>query len=230
MKYTVLITLLAFCLAPLTLQAQHLQQDRLTAAVTTQEASARDGYWAAPDVYGTPLIIKLARQGNIHTLQGLTKYPLTGKFLLVTDSYGNNILHVAKNADTVQALALLLRHFYGAQATQKITRLANATNKLGERPLNAQINAAHADTFRPIYAYTALKQKNDAARNRLSRLRGMNETIFAQNKAIYCADIQAESTANGITLLQAARTQAAYHPHMDAFAHKLETLIPCLAD
>ncbi len=229
MKHIIFITLFAFCAAPLTLQAHPLQQDRLNAAVA-HAAAANDDYWTTPDAYGTPLIIKLARQGNVSTLQSLAKYPLSGKFLLATDPYGNNILHVAKNADTVQALASLLRHFYGPQAAQKITRLANATNKLGERPLNAQINAAHADTFRPIYAYTALKQKNDSARNRLSRLRGTNESIFAQNKAIYCADIQAESSANGITLLQAAQAQAAYHPHMGAFAHKLAGLIPCLAD
>lgn len=229
MKHIILITLFAFCAAPLTLQAHPLQQDRLNAAVA-HAAAANDDYWTTPDAYGTPLIIKLARQGNVSTLQSLAKYPLSGKFLLVTDPYGNNILHVAKNADTVQALASLLRHFYGPQAAQKITRLANATNKLGERPLNAQINAAHADTFRLIYTYTTLKQKNDSARNRLSRLRGTNEAIFAQNKAIYCADIQAESSANGITLLQAAQAQAAYHPHMGAFAHKLAGLIPCLAD
>ena len=229
MKHIIFITLFAFCVAPLTLQAHPLQQDRLNAAVA-HAAAANDDYWTTPDAYGTPLIIKLARQGNVSTLQSLAKYPLSGKFLLVTDPYGNNILHVAKNADTVQALASLLRHFYGPQAAQKITRLANATNKLGERPLNAQINAAHADTFRLVYAYTTLKQKNDSARNRLSRLRGTNEAIFAQNKAIYCADIQAESSANGITLLQAAQAQAAYHPHMGAFAHKLAGLIPCLAD
>ena len=229
MKRTILITLFALCVAPLTLQAQPLQQARLTAAVA-HAAAANDDYWSAPDAYGTPLIIKLARQGNVSALQSLTQYPLSGKFLLATDPYGSNILHVAKNADTVQALALLLRHFYGPHAAQKITRLANATNKLGERPLNAQINAAHADTFRLIYAYTSLKQKNDSARNRLSRLRGTNEAIFVQNKAIYCADIQAESSANGITLLQAAQAQAAYHPHMGAFAHKLAGLIPCLAD
>ena len=229
MKHIIFITLLAFCAAPLTLQAHPLQQDRLNAAVA-HAAAANDDYWTTPDAYGTPLIIKLARQGNVSTLQRLAKYPLSGNFLLVPVPYGNNILHVPKNADTVQALASLLRHFYGPQAAQKITRLANATNKLGERPLNAQINAAHADTFRLIYAYTTLKQKNDSARNRLSRLRGTNEAIFAQNKAIYCADIQAESSANGITLLQAAQAQAAYHPHMGAFAHKLAGLIPCLAD
>ena len=225
------VFLVAMFLLPLALHAQpshSLRQDRLTATVAAQTAAAADTYWSTPDAYGTPRIIKLARQGDVKTLLNLANYPLSGQFLLATDVYGNNLFHVAKNADTIHAVSSLLRHFYGAKALQKITQLANAANQLGERPLNAQINAAHADTFRPLYAYTTLKQKNDTARSQLARLRGSDERLFVQHQNIYCQDIINASSANGVTLLQAAQAQVPYHPQMAAVAAKISQVIPCL--
>lgn len=217
---------------PVTLCAQHpaVSETRLSAALNAKTALGADAYLSAPDAYGTPLVLKLARQGDVKTLVNLAKSPAGGQFLLVTDKYGNNLFHVAKNADTVQAVASLFRRFYGAKATQKITQLANARNKLGEAPLNAQINAAHTDTFRPIYAYTTLKQKNDTARNQLSRLRGADAGIFNQNKAIYCAEVISASSAGGKTLLQSAQAQIPYHPEMAPLAQTISRVLPCLAE
>ena len=232
MKHSILSFTCFIFLFSSALYAQHtpVLASRLEATVESQKRVSTDAYWSAPDIYGTPRVLKLARQGDVNTLRSLTKYPLSGQFLLTTDSYNNNLFHVAKDADTVQAIALLLRHFYGAKATQKITQLANANNALGERPLNAQINAAHTDTFRLIYRYTTLKQKNDIARRRLTRLHGSDPRIFAQHKAIYCQDIIQASSANGVTLLQAAQAQVAYHPQMAPLASKISRLLPCLAE
>ena len=201
---------------------------RLAAALATQTTHGMDAYLSAPDEYGTPLIIKLARQGDVKTLQSLTQYPAEGKFLLVTDRYGNNLFHVAKNADTVQVIASLIRRYYGAKAPRKIEQLADARNQMGETPLHAQINAAHSDTFRPIYAYTSLKKKNNVARTQLSRLHGMDERILAQHKAIYCQGIVSAGSANGITLLQAAQAQTAYNPQMAQVANTIRRILPCL--
>ena len=231
MKKVFTALILSFILVPgaLAIEPAHHRVDdlRLAAALAAQTSQGMDAYLSTPDAYGTPLIIKLARQGDVKTLQSLTQYPADGKFLLVTDNYGNNLFHVAKNADTVQAVASLIRRYYGAKAARKIEQLADARNQLDETPLHTQINAAHTDTFRPIYTYTSLKKKNDAARTQLARLHGMDERIFAQHKAIYCQDIMSAGSANGITLLQAAQAQIPYNPQMAQVAATLSRVLPC---
>ena len=232
MKHTIAAFIFSFILLPGMLCAQaapSAENIRLAAALAAQTSKGIDTFLSAPDAYGTPLIIKLARQGDARTLVSLSQYPADGKFLMVTDKYGNNLFHVAKNADTVQAVASLIRRYYGAKTAQKIAQLVDARNKLGETPLLAQINAAHADTFRPIYAYTSLKKKNDAARNQLARLHGADERIVAQHKTIYCRDIIAAGSANGMTLLQAAQAQIPYNPQMAQVAGAIHRILPCLA-
>lgn len=232
-KAQTLFILLIALFVPVILQAQHnhtIDTARLTRLLEARATEGVDSLLSAPDSYGTPLVIKLARQGEVQTLLSLTQYPSEGKFLFATDKYGNNLFHVAKNADTVQAIASLVRRFYGNNASKQIARLADTPNLLGERPLNAQINAAHADTFRPIYTYTSLKKKNDVARAQLSRLHGADERIFKQNKTIYCQDITAASSAGGQTLLQAAQAQITYHPQMEEVAQMIERIFPCLSD
>ena len=219
-----------FLPAALCAQRHAVSEFRLLQTVNARTAAGAEAYLSAPDAYGTPLVLKLARQGDVQTLVNLANSPTTGQFLLATDKYGNNLFHVAKNADTVQAVASLLRRFYGARASQKIIQLANARNQLGEAPLNAQINAAHTDTFRPIYAYTVLKQKNDTANNQLARLRGADVAIFNQHKAIYCAEVIAASSAGGKTLLQSAQAQIPYHPDMAPLAQTIVRTLPCLTE
>ena len=232
MKHTFMAFIFSFFFLPGVLFAQpahRVDSIRLTAALSAQTTQGIDNYLSDPDEYGTPLIIKLARQGDVKTLQSLTQYPADGKFLLATDKYGNNLFHVAKNADTVQAVSSLIRRYFGAKTIRKIEQLADARNKLGETPLHAQINAAHTDTFRPIYTYTSLKKKNDAARAQLARLNGMDERIQAQHKAIYCQDILAAGSSNGMTLLQAAQAQIPYNPQMTKVANTIARVLPCLA-
>ncbi len=210
-------------------QATHtVDSARLAAALTLRTNQGADNYLSTPDEYGTPLILKLARQGDVKTLLTLTQYPCEGKFLLATDKYGNNLFHVAKNADTVHAVSSLIRHFYGAKAPRHIAALADARNSFSETPLHAQINAAHTDTFRPLYMHTTLKKKNDVARNQLARLQGADERIVAQHKAIYCQDIVVAGSANGITLWQAAQAQIPYNPQMAHVSGMIGRVLPCL--
>ncbi len=225
------LCLFVFLLAPCLLLAQPQEgKDRLELALTTRTAQGMENYLTAPDAYGTPLIIKLARQGDTQTLAGVTSYPSSGQFLTVKDKYGNNIFHVAKNADTVRTLGALIRHFYGAKAPKMIASLVEEKNQLGESPLHAQINAGHADTFRPLYAHTQLKQKNTAFQAQLSRLRGTSEDIFRQNQEIYCREIRTLSSANGRTLLEAAQAQIPYHAPMRALSNEIATRLPCLVN
>ena len=179
--------------------------------------------------YGTPLLIKLAREGDVKGLLKQAQSETNGEFLKVQDKYNNNLFHVAKNADTVQAVAALIRKFYGVKAPTQIETMVNQRNSFQETPLLAQINGGHADTFRPIYTHSLLKKKNDIARNQLARLRGSGPAIEARNKAIYCKEIRQLSSANGFTLLQAAQAQVPYHPEIAPLAHALPQMIPCLA-
>ncbi len=229
MKHKFATFIFAFLFVSGALCAHPVDSTRLSATLSAKTIQGEQQYLSAPDTYGTPLIIKLARQGDVKTLQSLTQYPTDGKFLLATDTYGNNLFHAAKNADTVQAVASLIRHYYGAKASHKIAEMVDARNKLGETPLHAQINAAHSDTFRPIYAYTSLKNKNDMVRNQLARLHGMDERIYTQHQAIYCQDILSAASANGITLLQAAQAQIPYNPQMARVAGAIRRVLPCLA-
>lgn len=218
----------AFILVPGALCAYPVDNTRLSATLSAKTVQGAQQYLSSTDTYGTPLVIKLARQGDVKTLQSLSQYNTDGKFLLATDAYGNNLFHAAKDANTVQAVASLIRRYFGAKAPRQIANLVDERNKLGETPLHAQINAAHSDTFRPLYAYTSLKKKNDTARNQLARLHGMDERIYAQHKAIYCQGIVSAASANGLTLLQAAQAQIPYHPQMARVAGAISRVLPCL--
>lgn len=229
MKKTVAAFIFSLFFVSGALCAHPVDNIRLATILSAKTAQGAEQYLTTPDAYGTPLIIKLARQGDIKTLQSLTQYSKDGKFLLATDTYGNNLFHVAKNANTVQAVSSLIRRYFGAKAPRQIAEMVDAQNKLGETPLHAQINAAHGDTFRPIYTYTSLKKKNDIVRNQLTRLYGTDERIFAQHKAIYCQGIVSAASANGVTLLQAAQAQISYNPQMAQVAGVISQVLPCLA-
>ena len=232
MKHKIVVLLMSILFVPGVLLAQgslSADSSRLAAVLDAKTSQDMATYLSTPDAYGTPLIIKLARQGDVKTLQDLAAHSTNGNFLFVTDKYGNNLFHVAKNADTVLAVSSLIRRSYGVKATSKIEQLANSRNKLDETPLHAQVNAAHPDTFRLIYNYTSLKKKNDMAQGQLNRLYGADERIIAQHKYIYCQDIITASSAHGITLLQAAQAQTAYNPQMAQVAQTISRTLPCLS-
>ncbi len=189
---------------------------------------AGEEYLTVPDKYGTPLLLQLARRGETQAIIQAARHAKTGAFLQVQDPYGNHIFHVAKDARTVQVLAALIRQYEGAKAPHVLRLLADARNQLGESALHAQLNAGHADTFWPIYAQTSLKEKNDRVKNQLVRLHGMDERIVAQQKQIYCQDIQTSSKANGQTLLQTAQIQAQKYPALRRVVQEIQKELPCL--
>ena len=225
MKLFITVTAAVFLSTPVVAgQPSNLLTQRVNNAIAVQLTHNP----AATDKYGTPHMIKWARQGDIQSLRQAAAYAKDGNFLNIRDSYGNNLFHVAKNADTVQAIASLIRQFYGEKTSKQIATLVNQRNRADETPLHAQINAAHADTFRPLYRYSLLKQRNEEARKQLARLQG-NPTLMAQHKAIYCADIYKLASAQGRTLLQAAKDQIPYNPEMILLSQSIERRIPCLA-
>ena len=231
MKHQIAVLIMSILFIPSLLAAQSprsIDSARLEAMLKEKTSQGMESYLSAPDAHGDPLVIKLARQGDVKTLQTLASYSQTGNFLSATDKYGNNLFHVAKNVDTVQVVSSLFRHYYGAKAPLKIKQMANTRNKLDETPLHAQINAAHSDTFRLIYGYTSLKKKNDDARNQLTRLHGADERIYAQHKDIYCRNVISAASANGMTILQSAQAQIPYNPQMAQVAGAIERILPCL--
>lgn len=215
-------------LLPVSSLARQQGNKHLSAALAIQTARALGTNLTQPDAYGTPYILKLARQGDITALRQATQHVSNGDFLLAKDRYGNNIFHVAKDATMVQKLASLVRQFYGDQTPQIVRTLVDAENRQGETPLMTQINAGHADTFRLLYPYTTLRVKNNAVKDQLARLHGVDETIQRQNRAMYCANIVRLSSANGRTLLQAAQGQIPYNPAMTHLVQELRNRIPCL--
>ncbi len=232
MKYSIfLLVTIAMLLVGGPLKAEAISDTlnkRLSIAV--EKNIQADQQLSSLDAYGTPLVIKLARQGNTKLLAQLAQNEVNGDFLNAKDKYGNNLFHVAKNADTVQVAASLVRKFYGAKTTQQITLMVDQRNLLGETPLLAQVNAGHVDTFRSLYSLSTLKATNDMFKNQLSRLKGSDPSFIAEQKAIYCHKIQQLASANGRTLLQAAQDQVPYHPEMAPLAQRLESVIPCLAE
>ena len=223
------LTILVLGLAPAMVHASPISnlEQRISTVVTAQSAQRIEAHFAAKDAHGTPLIIALARQGNVRGILQ-AKAAASGHFLTATDAYGNNVFHAAKNADTVQVLASLIRHFYGGQTPQLLTTLVDAKNLQGETPLMAQINAGHADTFVPLYAHSTLKKANAATIRQLARLRGVNDTVAGPNREIYCQEVIRLSSVGGRTLLQAAQDQIPYHPEMAAVVRTIHQEMPCL--
>lgn len=182
------------------------------------------------NAYGTPLAIELARQGDIPALRDLVKENPSMELHRIHDKYGNNLLHVARNIKTIQAISSMIREADPADVTQHISALVNERNLYGETPLMTQIDNGHTDTFRSLYALSDLKKANDMAKNHLARLQGSDPRIIAQNKAIYAKQIRELASANGRTILQAAQAQIPYHPHMAPLAQRIAQVIPCLAE
>ena len=225
--YVLMLWILAVC--PVVIQAHPDLDVQLQLILTSQTAPGISKWLSAADKSGTPRVIALARQGDISSLTELGTRADSGKFLLVQDFYGNNIFHVAKNAETLQVLASLIRQHFGVESTETIRTLADQRNGLDETPLHAQISAGHTDTFRPLYAYTTLKYQNNRVQEQLARLRGMDEQIVSKNQAIYCQDIKTLASGHGQTLLQAAQGLAFQTPEMARLAERIQSRIPCLS-
>lgn len=71
--------------------------------------------------------------------------------LQVTDKFGNNCFHLAKDALTLQSLGKVVRRLTAQQAFATINHLRNQRNNMGETPLMAHINYGKTDTFQLLY-------------------------------------------------------------------------------
>ena len=117
-------------------------------AIEGQTASRREAMLRryAPKISSAQALLRAAQEGDVSQIATLTQ----AAFLLETDKFGNNCFHLAKNADTVQALAAAARrlepNYLGV-----IVRLRNQRNQAGETPLMRHINYGKADTFTLLY-------------------------------------------------------------------------------
>ncbi len=219
------LTFLSLC-AIRVAQAEPLASQRVANRV---ESVVTGGQLTATNAFGTPLVMELARKGDIETLRTLAEVTPDKSFLDAHDKYNNNLFHVAKDARTVQFISALIRQADGAKAYQRLSKMANQRNTLDETPLLAQINAGHTDTFHLLYRSSTLRQKNDEFKNHLARIQGSDPRMVQRHKEIYCKQIRQLSSANGLTLLQAARAQIPYNSQMAPLAQQIAQTIPCLA-
>ncbi len=224
--FTIFVLALFSLCAMRVAQAEPLVSQRVANQV---ESVVTGRQLSTPNAFGTPLVMELAHKGDLETLRTLSEVTPDKSFLDAHDKYNNNLFHVAKNAHTVQFISALIRQADGAKATQHLSKMVNQRNSLDETPLLAQINAGHTDTFHLLYRNSTLKQKNDEFKNHLARIQGSDPRMVQRHKEIYCKEIRQLSSANGLTLLQAARAQIPYNSQMAPLAQQIAQAIPCLA-
>ncbi len=85
--------------------------------------------------------------------------------LFAKDKFGNNALHLSKNAVTVQAIAAAVRRLMPGRLSDVLNDLLNERNQSGEIPLMAHINYGKADTFKLLYKGTKLAEAIREAKN-----------------------------------------------------------------
>ena len=132
-KILIMYVLLGVCVAFPALAENHKITLSRPASVAT--VSSASDFLAAVQKGDTKALLRVTDASLLH----------------VTDKFGNNCFHLAKNAATVQALARLVRRLETDQAVLVINQLRNQRNHMGETPLMAHINYGQADTFRLFY-------------------------------------------------------------------------------
>lgn len=173
--------------------------------------------------FGDTPVFAAAKKGDVQALLNMQNKTNNGAFLLKTGKDGNNVFHVARNAETFQALARLIRHFYPTEYKAKIHLLMNQRNQLNEMPVQTQINYGHADTFFLAYSYTDLADKIKSVKAKLDKGGLVAEVAQAE-----VAEVFAQSQdASGRTLAQAARDNHAA-AGMDKVVDFLATQAPYL--
>ncbi len=164
--------------------------------------------------FGDTPIFTAAQNGDVNAILKYGSQSVSGSFLLRQGKNGNNVFHVARNAQTFQALARMLRKFYPQDYKIKIHQMMNQRNNLGETPVHAQINYGRADTFRIAFPYTDLYEKMMSVKSKLDKGGVLAKVTLATE-----ADevIKMSKDASGRTIAQAARDNISA-PGMDRVA------------
>lgn len=126
-----------------------------------------------------PQIIRLSREGDLKGLRLLLAKEANARhfetdggyyypILLQTDAHGNNVLHVAANAEVFS--------FLSSVAYSKRDELMSQKNKAGETPWMSLISYDRAGIFMRMFMYSALRQKMKAVTKELKST-GVNRMV-----------------------------------------------------
>ena len=210
-----ILFILAVCLmfsavhaAPNEEAARQERRQQLVHAYLTRAVSAAD--LNKENEFGDTPVFTAAQNGDVNAILKFGQRAATGSFLLRTGKNGNNVFHVARNAQTFQALARVLRKFYPNDYKIKIHQMMNQRNQWGETPVQAQIKYGRADTFRIAFPYTDLYEKMMAVKSKMDK--GGLVAEVAKTEAAQVVEMSKD--ASGRTIAQAARDNAAA-PGMD---------------
>lgn len=153
-------------------------------------------------------LLQAVANGNLYTLRTLEDSSL----LTATDKFGNNCLHLAKDATTLKVLTERIQ-VVADKGEATLKHLRDQRNHAGETPLMAHINMGQADTFMLLYQGSSLENSIHQAQQ---TKQGALRVIFNIKKAIVLENSKDNS---GRTVAQAAKAnaQAANMQHVIRF-------------
>lgn len=158
------------------------------------------------DSYGNTLVFQYALKGDVQAISSLKDVAGNvkdrGAFLLRVDTKtGNNVFHVAKDVQTIQALARLLRVYYPVSYGKKIRQMMNHRNYALETPVHRQINYGRSDSFKATFSYTELYDRIIKVKTKLDRGGLVAETALSEVEEI----LLQSKDSSGRTIAQAAK-------------------------
>lgn len=152
-------------------------------------------------------LLTAVKTGDVKTLNLLGEQARNGEFFLAKDKFGNNVFHLAKDAQTIQVIAYWIRQ-KDTHYASSISLLRNQRNQFDETPLMAHINYGKADTFLLLYTGSDLEK---AVRDANAVNKGGALDTAA---AIKIGIARTKASSGGRTVAEAARANAQM-PGMD---------------
>ena len=183
---------------PVQAPRQDLRMQNLTRVIAAADLNKENEFGDTP-------VFTAAQNGDVNAILKYGAQSVSGAFLLRQGKNGNNVFHVARNAQTFQALARMLRKFYPQDYKIKIHQMMNQRNDFGETPVHAQINYGRADTFWISFPYTDLYTKMMAVKSKLDK-GGVLAQVALTTEAEEVTKLSKD--ASGRTIAQAARDNA----------------------
>lgn len=169
---------------------------------------------------GPEALLTAAKNGDVARINTLGEQARRADFFLATDKFGNNVFHLAKDAQTIQVIAYWIRQ-NDKNFASTISQLRNQRNQFGETPLMAHINYGKADTFMLLYTGSDLEQSVRDA-NSVNKGGALNAAA-----TIKIGIARSKATSGGRTVADAARANIQM-PGMDKVVVFFEKHAPYL--
>lgn len=175
------------------------------------------------DAFGNTPVFAAARKGDVRFLAWLQQIAPDGSYLLITGKDGNNVLHVARDLKTFNALLAAIRHFYPADFQARIQNLLEQKNDLKETPLRAQLNYGKTDIFIKYFPSTRLYARMSRVQAKLAQ-GGLVSAVAEDEKAEV---LEQSKDLSGLTLPQVIARRAG-QPGMRPVAQWFKNKFPSL--